>query len=70
MFGRYRRHAKLSPSDYVEVHGMFEENTVGFIARHFGIGVKQVRRILNLNLSNYAVSVLGEQPLNSSSNLS
>lgn len=66
ILGRYRRHFKLSATDYVTVHEMYEDYSIGYIAKHFGICIGQTRRILKLNLSNYAERIFGEKGLNNS----
>lgn len=52
--GRHRRHFKLSAEDYVVIHQQFEVETIGHLARKWGLGRKQIKRILSLNLSTYA----------------
>ena len=63
VLGKNRTHFKLIPKDYVQVHELYEEYSVGYIARFFGIGRKQVKRILNLNLSVYAQTNFSEPPV-------
>lgn len=60
--GKNRRHFKLTKEDYVSIHGEFNDFTVGYLAKKWGVSSKQIRRILNLNLSRYAEEIFGEIP--------
>lgn len=61
--GKNRRHFKLTKENYVTVQEQLEENTIGFVARFWGISRKQVKRISLLNLSEYAERIFGEKPV-------
>lgn len=61
--GKNRRHYKLSKEDYVEIKEGSEDHTIGFLARMWGVSRKQIKRILNLNLSRYAEEIYGEKPI-------
>lgn len=62
--GNHRNHFKLSPKDYVAIQVQSEEYSIGYLARSWGVGKAQIRRILKLNLSRYAEEVFGEKPFN------
>lgn len=62
LLGKNRRHFKLTQEDYVTLHEMAEEHTIGYLKKFWGISRKQVTRILKLNLSRYAERIYGEKP--------
>ena len=64
--GRKRYHFKLTKEDYVRIHREAEDFPAGSVASRWGISRSQIKRILNLNLSDYSMRVYGEPPCSQS----